>query len=152
MVRAGYLLPPTLQELYGVVIPRGERHRIAALAVEGNKCRDRTPSGQLINVMLIDAAACESMSLTDAELFAEMQSELGRYLPGVDRAVVAIAAYRWPLAEPRSPIGRACALHRYRAPASPVRRVYLAGDYMGAPYTEGAAETGAWAASRIIGR
>ncbi len=29
-------------------------------------------------------------------------------------------------------------------------RVFLAGDYMGLPYTDGAAETGQWAAEALI--
>jgi oxygen-dependent protoporphyrinogen oxidase len=149
MLRPGYLLPRTLRRIYGVLVPRGERQMIAALAIEGNKCRDRAVAGSLINVMLCDAVASKLMRHSDDELFALLGPELDRLLPGARQALVAFACYRWPKAMPRSPIGRATDLARYRAPSTATRRILLAGDYMGAPFTEGAAETGIWAAERI---
>jgi oxygen-dependent protoporphyrinogen oxidase len=151
MLSVGFRLPPSLRKLYGMVIPRGKRQRIAALAIEGNKCRDRAATGELIIVMLSDAAASTAMCLDEGELWAALQPELERYLPGATKALVGMSVYRWPQAEPRSPVGRASTLRRYRAPTSTARWIYLAGDYVGAPYTEGAAETGTWAAAQIIG-
>jgi oxygen-dependent protoporphyrinogen oxidase len=51
---------------------------------------------------------------------------------------------------PLSPIGRSRNVARYRGSINGSTRVYLAGDYMGMPFTEGAAETGKWAAEALI--
>jgi oxygen-dependent protoporphyrinogen oxidase len=145
---ARYTLPQPLQSVYGILIPRSERGHLAALAVEGNKCRDRAPAGTLLNVMLSDAAAQKCMVLSDDELLQTIQPEIEAYAPGLFAARIGTHCYRWPQAEPRSPVGRARAISDYRRTAG-MRRILLAGDYMGAPYTEGAAETGAWAASQV---
>jgi oxygen-dependent protoporphyrinogen oxidase len=98
--------------------------------------------------MLSDAAAQKCMVLSDDELLQTIQPEIEAYAPGLFAARIDTHCYRWPQAEPRSPVGRARAISDYRRTAG-MRRILLAGDYMGAPYTEGAAETGAWAASQV---
>jgi len=57
--------------------------------------------------------------------------------------------YRWKQAEPYSPVGRATDLLYYRNGRSMDRQVLLAGDHMRMPFTEGAAESGKWAAEQI---
>lgn len=69
---------------------------------------------------------------------------------GRDDAVTAARVQRWEAAEPLSPVGRARAIAAYRASADARRRVLLAGDYMGSPWTDGAAETGMWAARTLL--
>jgi oxygen-dependent protoporphyrinogen oxidase len=58
--------------------------------------------------------------------------------------------YRWLNAEPKSPVGRSRKINDYRESITKINKVILAGDYMGMPFTEGAAETGLWAASSIL--
>lgn len=146
-----YRLPEALRRLYGMLVPRPERRGIAALALELHKSADRrAPSagaGPLVQVMLSDAAARTWMSLGDEALLAELQGDLDRLLPGCRAALEDVAVFRWPEAEPRSPVGRARAVARYRSLGR--RRVWLAGDYMSVPFTEGAVESGAWVAREI---
>jgi oxygen-dependent protoporphyrinogen oxidase len=72
-------------------------------------------------------------------------------LPGIGGAVTMTHLIRWSAAEPRSPVGRARAVAAYRRQARPDRRVLLAGDYVAFPWTDGAAESGEWAAAELSG-
>jgi oxygen-dependent protoporphyrinogen oxidase len=49
-----------------------------------------------------------------------------------------------------SPPGRGRYVARYRESVNGETKVILAGDYMGMPFTEGAAETGKWAAETLM--
>lgn len=142
---AGPLCNAHLRGVYGVFVPGVERRVIAALGIESNKCADRVLQGELLNVMLSDAAGAALVRESDETIVAAVMPELGRYLPDLERDVRFLRVYRWPRAEPRSPVGRSCDIRDYRR-ALRDRRVVLAGDYLGMPFTEGAAETGRWAA------
>lgn len=149
MTGPGFVLPPDWDRVYGVLVPRGERQHIAAFGVEAHKGRDRAQAGTLINAMLDDAAARELMELDDAALLDRLRPELQQRLSGLGDARWSARVFRWPQAEPRSPVGRARAVARYRAGHRGSARVLLAGDYLSGPYTEGAVESGQWAAARL---
>lgn len=149
MTGPGYTLPPDWQRVYGVLVPRGERQRIAAFGVEAHKGRDRARAGTLINAMLDDAAARELMDVDDASLLDHLRPELQQRLPGLGDDRWTARVFRWPQAEPRSPVGRARAVAAYRAGHRGSERVLLAGDYLSAPYTEAAVESGQWAAAQL---
>ena len=76
--------------------------------------------------------------------------ELERYLPSIKESIAFTKIYRWKNAEPTSPVGRSKSIFEYRKSITKDDKVILAGDYMGMPFTEGAAETGHWAASSIL--
>lgn len=136
-------------DIYGLLIPRRERKSIAAVAIESRKCRRYVPEGELINVMLSNAAASRLMDATEETVLAEIFPELQRYFPGIERNVEFTRFHRWREAEPYSPVGRSRDLHLYRHLWHPSMKVILAGDYMSIPCTEGAAESGQWAATRL---
>jgi hypothetical protein len=56
----------------------------------------------------------------------------------------------WPAAEPRSPVGCARAVAAYRRAVQARRRVVLAGDYLALPWTDGAADARAFAATAVL--
>lgn len=150
MLPCGTPLPDPLGDVYGLLIPRREREVIAAVGIEANKCRDRAKGGQLLHVMLCGEASRRMLSLPDAGIVGNSLPELERYFPGVSDLVSSYRVYRWPEAEPLSAVGRATDIARYRAWGEAARRrVILAGDYMSMPFTEGAAESGAWAGELI---
>jgi oxygen-dependent protoporphyrinogen oxidase len=151
-LRYGYQLPKALRDVYGFLIPAREREHIAAVSIERNKSPDRAKGGELVAVFLSGEAADRLLATSDADVLAAVLPELERYLPGVDSAVTMTHLVRWPAAEPRSPVGRARAVAAYRAAPRPDRRVLLAGDYVALPWTDGAAESGAWAAAEVIGQ
>lgn len=150
MTTEAFHLPEPLKSVYGVLIPRRERENIAAIAIEANKRPLRTSRGQVLNLMLSNTSAGRMMPLSDEEILPGLLREAGHHLPGLESHLEAARIYRWPEAEPRSPVGRADALRRYRTQCQTTPPpLVLAGDYMSMPYTEGAAEAGDWAARLI---
>jgi oxygen-dependent protoporphyrinogen oxidase len=136
-------------DIYGLLVPRLERKTIAAVAIESRKCRRYVPKGELLNVMLSNAAAGRLMDEPEENVLAEVLPELQGYFPGIESNVEFTRFHRWREAEPRSPVGRSRDMHLYRSSWHPSMRVILAGDYMSIPCTEGAAESGQWAAARL---
>jgi oxygen-dependent protoporphyrinogen oxidase len=110
------------------------------------------PHGELLNVMLGGSAATRLMQAPERQVLAEVLPELQRYFPGIDRRIGFAHFSRWALAEPRSPVGRSRDLQQYRQRWHPGMKVILAGDYMSIPCTEGAAESGDWAATALVER
>jgi oxygen-dependent protoporphyrinogen oxidase len=147
-----WTLPETLQDVYGLLMPRKERKHIAAIAIERAKSTDRTQNGHLINVMLDGVSGSEMIEWDDDKILKTLLPELDEVLPAISHHIIFQKHYRWLHAEPKSPIGRSKNIAIYRKNILPDCRVLLAGDYMGMPFTEGAAETGQWAASQLIGR
>lgn len=140
------------KDIYGLLIPRQEREVIAAVGVESRKCHRYVPQGELLNVMLAGAAAARLMQAPQGQVLAEVLPELQRYFPGIDRRIAFVHFSRWAQAEPRSPVGRSRDLQQYRQLWHPGMKVVLAGDYMSIPCTEGAAESGQWAATALVER
>jgi len=138
------------RDIYGLLIPRRERHVIAAIGVESRKCERYVPRGELLNVMLSGAAGSRLLLASEERVLAEVLPELQRYFPGIDSRIEFAHFCRWPQAEPRSPVGRSRDLQQYRQLWHPGMRVILAGDYMSIPCTEGAAESGKWAANSLV--
>ena len=100
--------------------------------------------------MLDGTSGTEMIGWDEEKILQTLQSELDELLPGISRCIIFQKYYRWLHAEPKSPIGRSRNIAAYRRNITPDSRVLLAGDYMGMPFTEGAAETGQWAASHLI--
>lgn len=143
-------IPPALNGVYGLLLPRNERKHIAAIAIETAKHNERATSGHLVNIMVDGKSGNEMIEWTDETIFQTLASELDTLFPKFSSNIVFHKLYRWKHAEPKSPVGRAKNISKYRKQASKQQRVLLAGDYMGMPFTEGAAETGLWAASSIM--
>jgi protoporphyrinogen/coproporphyrinogen III oxidase len=136
------------QGIYGIWVPKKERTHISAIAVESNKNRDRKAKGECINVMLPNASGHELIDKSEEEILAAITPELERYFPAISKKLIFTKIFRWREAEPLSPIGRSKDLHTYRTDKKS-RRIFLAGDFMSMPWTDGAAESGMWAAKAI---
>lgn len=148
--RPCFRLPANLASVYGLLIPRLERQHIAAIGIETNKNRACTAQGQLLNIMLSNPASHSLMALPDEAIVQRVMPEAEKFFPGLAEHVEATQIYRWPQAEPYSRVGRATDLRQYRdSCCSSLPRVLLAGDYMSMPFTEGAAQSGKWAAEQI---
>ena len=138
-----------LKNVYGLLIPRKERGIVAAVGIESHKSDDRAPEGDLLNVMLSGEAAPEMLGLSKEEILTQVLPELERYFPALSESILFAHVSRWQEAEPLSPIGRSKNIFEYRNRDNRNKKIILAGDYMGMPFTEGAAETGVWAASQV---
>ncbi|NUA26735.1 FAD-dependent oxidoreductase [Cupriavidus basilensis] len=95
--------------------------------------------------------AADRLGASDAQILADVLPEDEHYLPGISRQLQDCLVTRWAQAMPTVPVGRAADVlaYRSRAPASR-QRVFLAGDYVNAPFTDAAAATGLWAAQAIM--
>ena len=151
LTKEGFSLPDALKDVYGLLIPRMERDNIVAVGIESNKNRDCVGQGQLLNIMLSCTASKSMTSMTDEALVQAVVREAEKFFPGLSTQIAMSRIYRWEQAMPYSHVGRAKDLVHYRKDCRPSeQRVLLAGDYMSMPYTEGAAESGKWAAEQII--
>lgn len=140
--------PSDLTGIHGLLI--GSPSLVASMVVEQSRVACSAP--QVLTLMLGNAAALRLGSRDDATVLQEVLLWLAARWPGLSDGVVAHRVQRWPLAEPLSPPGRARAIQLYRNSLAPERRIVLCGDSTGLPWTDGAAETGIWAAARILER
>lgn len=145
-------LPGNLEAVHGLLLAPGASaatgHAVAAMVVES--ARLPVPQApEVLTVMLGDAGACKHRDEPDTSLVETVLQWLEVRWPGISQAVVDHRVQRWACAEPLSPVGRARAIAQYRTELVPRRRMVLCGDYMGMPWTDGAVETGLWAAERI---
>ena len=139
------------KNIYGLLIPRRERHVIAAISFESQKCRGHVPQGELLNIMLSGAAGSRLINEPDDAVLSEVIPDLQRFFPGIESGISFAHFNRWQQAEPRSPIGRSRDIDLYRKTWNKNMKVILAGDYMSIPCSEGAAESGKWAACNLAG-
>ncbi len=146
-----YRLPAELKPVYGLLVPRSERGIVAGIGIETNKSPVCAPRGELLNVMLSNTASGAMLVLDDGAIVDRVTEEAEGLFPGLAAHSESTRVYRWKDAEPYSPIGRAGDVLQYRSALGALERVVLAGDYMSMPFTEGAAESGRWAARRISG-
>jgi oxygen-dependent protoporphyrinogen oxidase len=147
-LRPGWKAPPAIRGVHGVLFAPCQGGLVAALTMESG----RMPGGdgEVLSAMLGNDAAQCWLDRSDAELIRAVVDELAAHFPGLHEAIVAAHLQRWPAAEPLSRVGRAKAVARYRATLPHDRRIVLAGDYLGSPWTDGAAETGMWAAAHLL--
>ena len=145
-----YQVDPAIQQNYGVSISKMDRNNIAAFTVEASKERTRAVGGSLFANFLCHDAGTRMFDWEEDKIVQEVLADFEKYLPGAGKHLRFSKIYRWKDALAYSPIGRSKAVARYRKGLSPNTRVYLAGDYMGLACTEGAAETGRWAAYELI--
>lgn len=142
-----FSLPEKLKDVYGLLIPRRERQGVAAIGIENNKNRTCATTGHLLNIMFSHEFAMRCLPLNDDDIVVQALQSVEILFPSLSRHVSQAHVYRWPMAEPCSIVGRAKDLRHYREQCAKLPpRLVLAGDYMSMPYTEGAAESGMWAA------
>jgi oxygen-dependent protoporphyrinogen oxidase len=133
----------SLRDVYGILIPRRERKVIADLGVESQKDSGRVEGNrELLDIMLDSTAAKRLMNERNESILAAIIPEAERHFHGLSESMRFSHIVHWPEAEPMSPIGRSQSVSRYRRGVNPSRRVLLAGDYLGLPYTDSAAHTG----------
>lgn len=139
--------PKVFAQAYGALFSPVEGGPLAALTFQHGAGRG---DGPVVCAMFGEQAATRAMPQSDDTLIRFATEAMAAHLPDLERAVVSAHVQRWAAAEPRSPVGRARAIAAYRATLGRDRRIVLAGDYLGSPWTDGAAESGHWAAGRLL--
>ena len=141
--------PLSLKKVYGFLVPRVERQKVAAITLESNKNRHRVPVGELFNIMLDNNNSTKLLNQSDEEILRETLLEVENYLPGISKSIRLLHITRWQEAEPIGFIGKSKLIKEYKENLDSKAKIVLAGDYMGFPYTDSAAYTGKWAAEFI---
>jgi oxygen-dependent protoporphyrinogen oxidase len=149
-VKDSFRIDPKIAEIYGIMIPKKERGVISAITIEESKFRRRFANGKLLLVFLSGKAGSEMTKWDEDAILPVVLKEMEKYFAGVSRGILFTKLYRWNEASAKCPPGRSRNVDQYRKSFSGSTKVFLAGDYMGMPWTEGAAETGRWVARSLM--
>lgn len=149
-VKRSYLFPPEYAQVYGFYIPEQEGSIFSGMTLEEFKEERRLGDGQLLMIFLSGKAGSEMMDWKDEAVVPVVLDEIDRYFASLSGNVLFTKVYRWREAVAMSPVGRGRNVAQYRQSVNKSTRIFLAGDYMGMPSTEGAAETGRWAALSLM--
>jgi oxygen-dependent protoporphyrinogen oxidase len=149
-VQDSFRVDPEIAKIYGILIPKRERRVISAIEIEESKDIRRLGKGKLFVTFLSGKAGSEMLNWKEDIILSVVLEEMEKYFPGISRDVLFTKIYRWKEAMPMSPVGRSRNVAQYRKSINGSTKVFLAGDYMGMPCTEGAAETGRWAALSLM--
>jgi len=138
--------------VYGVGIGRREGVRLYGLAMETPKEGAVPPGKMLFNCAFSEEYAAELISRGDDDIIAALHGEL-RKLPmrGLDKTEGHVV-HRWPELVPQFYPGYIRSLARFGERSARSDRVFFAGDYLVAPYTEGALTSGLRAAAAVRAR
>lgn len=151
LLGAGFEPLVPLRDCYGLLIPRCERRAVVAIGIENNKRPDVQGRTWQVNLMFACDAAQTYMTVDDATIVDVALSDSRPWLGAGSHHVRHSRVFRWPLAEPKSNVGRARLIAAYRRHCvCDAPKIVLAGDYVGMPFTEGAAESGEWAAASLL--
>lgn len=150
-----FLIKPTWSPTFNVKIAYGFLYnptlnsKIAAISIENKKHSERKSSGFLINVMLTDQYTKTNLHLSDEEIYQEIKTDVEKQLPMLYLHVHSKKVFRWEYAMPCTSIGRAKLVKEYYDTRMQNNRIWLAGDYLGFPWTDSAAQTGLKAANLV---
>ncbi len=145
-----YRVPPEFAAVNGILMPEKERGPLVAITNERIKERTRATDGELFLAFFSGTEGSARIDQPEDEIIAVALRETEKYLPGLSEHLRFAKLYRWREAAARIPVGGARNVAQYRSGVNGSTRVFLAGDYMGLPYTDGAAATGEWAAAALL--
>ena len=145
-----FRIDPEIADIYCIFIPEKERGVIASMGIPGSEDKRCPGNGKVLAAFLSGKAGSEMMDWKDDAVLSAVLGEMDKYFAGLSASVLFTKVYRWKEALAMSPPGRARKAAQYRRSVNASTRVLLAGDYTGMPFTEGAAETGKWAAESLM--
>ena len=149
-MKDSFRLDPGIANIYGFMIPQKERDVICTIANDAANDIMHSADRNLFVVFLSGEAGRRMIDWNEEDILVSVLKEMEKYFAGVSKDIRFTKIYRWKDAMTLSPVGRSRNVARYRESLDPETRIYLAGDYAGMPFTEGAAETGKWAAETLI--
>ncbi len=134
-------------------VPFVEHEPIASYTFEQNKS-DAFTDGRfgVMHVYLREAFARQLMDASDTEVFNRTTALLPQVCPelrGRERDIRPLALARWPNAMPKFDHGYIGTVREFMREHQGQNQLYFAGDYLNAPWTEGAARSGIRAAALI---
>ena len=144
-----------LPDIAIVWVPYVESSKISGYVNEAMKGEETTHDGKsLISTWLHEEFAKTLMGKSNEEIFAAVKTELVRVCPWVSstRDLDDLDLQRWPEAMPKFEHGHPKAVHHFMQKEQGERGVFLCGDYLNSPWTEGALRCGQRVAKQVSQR
>ena len=148
-------IPSTLSdESHCTYVPYVENKLIGSYTFEYNKnvAFERNGRG-VVNVYLQDSATQTLMQEHDDSIFQRVVEELPKVCPelhGYEKDIQPLTLQRWPLAMPKFDHQYITDVQTFLKQHQGKQGIYFAGDYLNAPWTEGASRSGIRAANLIL--
>ena len=135
-------------------VPYVENRIISEFTNEALKGEHTTHEGtSLVNVGLHEEAALALMDSPDATIFERVRTELLGLNANLREVAERVQAYdleRWPEAIPKYDCGQITRVKAFLRDEQGRQGLYLCGDYMNAPWIEGASRSGRKAAAQLL--
>jgi oxygen-dependent protoporphyrinogen oxidase len=143
-----------LPDIAVVWVPYVESQKISGYVNEAMKGEETVRDGKsLICTWLHEEFARSVMDLSEPEIFSRVNAELARVCPWVSEdELEPFDMQKWPLAMPKFAHGHLSLVKRFLKDGQGEQNVYLCGDYLNSPWTEGALRCGERVARQIIDR
>ncbi len=131
-------------------VPYVENQVVSEFTNESLKGETTTHEGwSLVNVGLHESAARGLIDSSDGKVFELVKKELVSLEPGL-RLAEPYDIQRWPEAIPRYDCAQVARVRSFQAAGQGERGLYLCGDYLNAPWIEGASRIGHKVARSIL--
>ena len=140
---------PFPPDWYAVTFPRQTGALMIGMSNSAVLAPESVPKGKaLIDALVIDKQAEALLPLNDEQVGARVLAEIRKYVPAMSEDPLFTRVYRWDEAVCLAPGGMMAALaHMRRQSLKHVKGLFLAGEYMGVPSTNGALRSGMDAAA-----
>ena len=140
---------PFPPDWYAVTFPRQTGALMIGMSNSAVLAPESVPKGKaLIDALVIDKQAEALLPLNDEQVGARVLAEIRKYVPAMSEDPLFTRVYRWDEAVCLAPGGMMTALaHMRRQSLKNVKGLFLAGEYMGVPSTNGALRSGMDAAA-----
>ncbi len=140
---------PFPPDWYAVTFPRQTGALMIGMSNSAVLAPESVPKGKaLIDALVIDKQAEALLPLNDEQVGARVLAEIRKYVPAMSEDPLFTRVYRWDEAVCLAPGGMMTALaHMRRQSLKHVKGLFLAGEYMGVPSTNGALRSGMDAAA-----
>lgn len=137
--------------LCSLMTPRTERDLIYMAFTSTRNVFDVDQGEGMLKFILSGPRIDSLWQASDAEVLEQVAAEAGPYLPGLRSASNFVTSFRYRSGMPNPNRGRFKNIAAYRRSVNASNWVLLAGDYAGHITTDGAAESGVWAAYQLLG-
>ena len=150
VVKDTFPVDPEMADIYCILIPERERGVIASMGIQGAEDQARLGNVKVFAAFLSGKASAEMMEWKDEAVVPVVLDEMDMYFAGLSGHVLFTKVFHWREAMAMTPVGRNRKVAQYRQSINGYTKVFLAGDYMGMSFTEGASETGKWASLSMM--
>ena len=135
---------PFPPDWYAVTFPRQTGALMIGMSNSAVLAPESVPEGKaLIDALVIEKQADALFALTDEQVGERVLAEIRKYVPGMSGEPLFTRVYRWHEAVCLAPGGMMTALAQMRRQSlKRVKGLFLAGEYMGVPSTNGALRSG----------